>query len=172
MPDSDFPPLSAKDLNEVCSRTMFTIDGLWFQAVEEKFGFEAAFKLNQVVWAKGSFIHGRRLLKKLNLEGNPPLEKIIGMVSADPMSCVHRPQVTTLTDTTLVLRFIDCPIQVARIKAGRGVYNGKPGCGLYYDAFAKLIDPRIETTCLACAPNPDNPEYWCEWQFRIAEEKK
>ncbi len=172
MPDTDLPALSAKDLNDVCSRTMYTIDGLWFLAVEEQFGFEAAFELNQKVWARCSFIHGRRLMNKLNLDGKPPLERLTSLLSADPMMSVHKGQITTPGDNILVFRCIDCPIQVARIKAGKGVYNGKPGCSLYFNAFAKLIDPRIETTCLACAPNPENPEYWCEWQFKLAEDRK
>ena len=171
MPDSDLPPLSAKDLNDVCSRTMYTIDGLWFLAVEKEFGFETAFELNQRVWARCSLIHSRRMLNKLNLDGKPPLERLVGLLSADPMMSVHHGQVTTRTDSTLVFRAVDCPIQVARIRAGRGVYNGKPGCMLYFDAFAKLTDPRIETTCLACAPNPENPEYWCEWQFSLPQNK-
>lgn len=167
MPDSDLPDLSAEDLMEVCSRTMYSIDGLWFLAIEEQFGFEAAFELNQVVWARCSFIHGRRLLNKLNLEGKPPLERFIAMLFADPMMAVHNPQVPILTDTRAVFRCIDCSIQVARIRDGRGVYDGKPGCSLLLTAYAQLIDPRIETTCLACAPNPENPEYWCEWEFTL-----
>ena len=140
MPDSDLPALSAEALMEVCSRTMFSIDGLWFLAVEEQFGFEAAFELNQRVWARCSFIHGRRLLNKLNLEGKKPLERLMAMVFADPIMSVHNSQVLTLTDTRAVLRCINCPIQVARLRDGRGVYNGKPGCTLLLKAYAQLID--------------------------------
>ncbi len=167
MSDSDSQPLSAKDLNDVTSRTMYTIDVLWFLAVEEQFGFETAFEMNQKVWARCSPIHGQRLLKKLKLEGKPPLEQLVRLLTADPMTSVHHIKVTQHTHKILVFRSIDCPIQVARIKAGKGVYNGKPGCGIYYAALAKLIDPGIETTCIACAPNPENPEYWCEWEFNL-----
>jgi hypothetical protein len=33
------------------------VDGLWFLAVEEEFGFETAFKLNQQVWKKASLLN-------------------------------------------------------------------------------------------------------------------
>ena len=145
MPDSDTPALSAKALMEICSRSMYSIDGLWFLAVEEQFGFEAAFKLNQKVWERCSFIHGHRLLNKLHLEGKPPLQALIALLSADPIMAVHNAKVTTLTDTRAVFRFIDCPIQIARIKAGRGVYNGKPGCTLCSQFLQSFRGPQSDT---------------------------
>ena len=29
------------------------------------------------------------------------------------------------------------------------------------------IDPRIETRCVACPPDPHPEEYWCAWEFSI-----
>ncbi len=171
MPDFDFHTVSAEALNEVCSRSLYTVDGLWFLAVEEKFGFETTFKLNQEVWEKASLIHGRRLLKKLDLKGKPPLQSLVEMLLNDPMMFVHRPEVPTLTDTRAVFRCIDCPVQVARIRDGRGVYDGKPACSILFKTYAGLINPGIEVTCLACAPNPENPDYWCEWEFIVTGDK-
>ncbi len=171
MPDFDFHTASAEALNEVGSRSLYTVDGLWFLAVEEEFGFETAFRLNQTVWERASLIHGRRLLKKLNIEGKHPLRALVEMVHNDPMMLVHRPEVASLTDTSALLRCIDCPIQVARIRDGRGVYDGKPACTILFKTYAGLIDPGIEVTCLACAPNPENPDYWCEWEFKFTGNK-
>jgi hypothetical protein len=167
MSQSDFPALSAEDLMQACSRSMYTIDGLWFLSVEEEFGFEAAFELNQRVWSRCAPIHGRRMMKRLKLEGRPPLEALAALLLADPLMLVHKPQTPVMTENRMVFRAVECPIQVARIRDGRGVYNGKPGCSLFFKAYAHLIDPRIEVTCLSCAPNPDNPEFWCEWEFKI-----
>ena len=171
MPDSNLPSISAEAAKEVSSRTIYTTDGLWFLAVEEAFGFEAAFELNQRVWERGGFIHGRRVLKNLNLEGKAPLEALVTMLFADPIMSIRRLQVTTLTDTRMVFRCHNCPPEEARLRDGRGVFNGKPGCTLLLAAYAELINPRIETTCLACAPNPEHPEYWCEWEFTIPQDK-
>ncbi len=167
MPDFDFTAIPAEELREVCSRTYYTIDGLWFLAVEEKYGFDVAFEMNQVVWQKASPIIGKRLLKKLDLDEKPPLQALLELIFADPLTYVHRPEVVTLTDTRAVFRCIECPIQVARIRDGKGVYNGEPGCLLLFKSYAELIDPHIEVSCVACAPNPENPEYWCEWEFKI-----
>lgn len=167
MPDFDYLQLPTDTLNEMCSRTFYTIDGLWFRAVEDEFGFETAFALNQVVWKSGSYIHGKRLLKNLEVDPENPLKTLSDMLLADPLIYVHRPEITVLTNREAVLSCPECSIQVARIAAGKGVYDGAPGCTLLYTTYAGLIDPRITVTCLGCGRNPDNPEYWCEWRFEL-----
>jgi hypothetical protein len=171
MPDFRFSPIPVENFKEVCSRNLYTIDGLWFLAVEEKYGFEVAFEMNQVVWGRASSIIGKRLLKNLDLEDKPPLQALLELIFADPIMYAHRPEVVTLTDTEAVFRCIECPVQVARIRDGKGVYDGKPGCSVLFETFAGIINPRIEVTCIACAPNPDNPEYWCEWEFKLPQDK-
>ena len=167
MPDFDFSEIPADTLTEVCSRSLHTVDGLWFLSVEDKFGFDAAFELNQLVWRRGSLIHGRRLLKNFEIKEDSPLQTLSRLIHADPLLFVQRPKVVTLTDTRAVMRFLECPTQVARIRDGKGVYDGKPGCSLLFERYAELIDPRIKISCVACAPNPENPEYWCGWVFEI-----
>ena len=171
MPDSDLPALSTEAAIEVAARTIYTADGLWFLAVEEAFGFETAFELNQRVWAKGGPIYARRLLKSLKLDGKAPLEALATMLIADPIMSVRRTQVTTLTDTRLVIRTLNCPPSEARFRDGRGIFNGIPGCTLLLAAYAGAIDSHIQTQCVCCTPNPENPEYWCEWEFTIPEQK-
>jgi hypothetical protein len=168
MPDFDHSAISGDDLREVAARTHYTIDGLWFLAVEEKYGFDVAFELNQVVWEKAGPIIGKRLLKNLDTKGKPPLQVLIEMLFADPLIYVHKPEVTDLTGLKAVFRCLECPIQIARIRDGKGVYDGIPGCTMLFQAYAHLVDPRITTSCNACAPNPDSPEYWCEWIFEIS----
>jgi len=170
MSDFNFPAMPADIFKEICSRNLYTIDGVWFLAVEAKYGFDVAFEMNQAVWNRISPIIGRRLLKNLDVSGKPPLEALMELILTEPMILVHEPEVTTLTDTRAVLRCIECPIQIARIRDGKGVYNGIPGCSAFYEIYAGLIDPCIKTECIACAPNPENPEYWCEWEFELPRE--
>ena len=171
MPGFDFSQIPADTLIETCSRSLHTVDGLWFLAVEAKYGFDTASELNAEVWQRCSSIHARRILKNFNIKEDTPLQTLIKLIYADPLLFVHRPEVVTLTDTRAILRCIECPTQAARIRDGRGVYPGEPGCTIFYEAYAGLIDPRIKVTCLACAPNPDSPEYWCEWEFEISQDE-
>ncbi|MFC1920938.1 DUF6125 family protein [Chloroflexota bacterium] len=170
MTDFNFPAIPADIYKEVCSRSLYTIDGVWFLAVEDKYGFDVAFEMNQAVWRRISPIVGKRLLKNMDMDGKPPLRAVMELIFADPMIHVHKPEVVTLTDSNAVLRFIECPIQVARIRDGKGVYNGVPGCSTPFEAYSELIDPRIKAKCNACAPNPENPEYWCEWELNLPQE--
>ena len=170
MPSFDFSRIPVDTLIETCSRNLYTIDGLWFLAIEEKYGFDAAFELNKEVWQRCSLIHGRRLLKNFNIKEDNPLQTLIKLLLADPIMFAHKPEVLTLTDTRAVFRCIECPIQAARIRDGRGVYQGEPGCTIYHKTYAELINPRIKVTCLSCAPNPDSPEYWCEWEYELTQD--
>ena len=36
-----------------------------------------------------------------------------------------------------------------------------------YAEFAKTIDPRIKTICIACPPDKHPDEYYCAWKFYI-----
>lgn len=170
MPDSDFP-ISAEAARDIAARTVYTADGLWFLAVEEAYGFEAAFEMNQRVWKKGGLIYARRLLKTLDLNGKAPLEKLATLFLADPIMAVRRTRVTNLSDTRLAIRTHNCPPSEARFRDGRGIFNGIPGCTTFLGAFAEVIDRHIETKCICCTPNPDNPEYWCEWEFSLHKDK-
>jgi hypothetical protein len=167
MPEFDHSVLSHENLLEVAARTYYTIDGLWFLAVEEKYGFETAFEMNQVVWRQAGPILGRRLLRNIDSEGKSPLRVLMELLYADPLIYVHRPEVSELTEERAVFRCTECPVQSARIRDGKGVYDGIPGCSLLFDAYAKTVDPRIVTSCNACAPSPENPDYWCEWVFEL-----
>jgi hypothetical protein len=36
--------------------------------------------------------------------------------------------------------------------------------GLWFQA----IDPRIQTRCVACPPDPHGEDLWCAWEFTLA----
>lgn len=171
MPDSSMSEITPEAFREVCARTIFTVDGLWFIGVEEALGFETAFELNKRVWAKCGLIHGKRVLKNLGFEGKTPLAALVAMLQADPITSRRDPVVTTLTDTRMVFRTMACPTQTARIRDGRGVFDGKPGCTHLFKAYGTLVDPHIQTRCVSCAPQGEKSEYWCEWEFTLPPDK-
>jgi len=41
-----------------------------------------------------------------------------------------------------------------------------------YSGFAKTIDPRIQTKCLVCPPDPHPYDVWCAWEFVVNPVKK
>ena len=42
-------------------------DGLWFRAVEEKFGIEAAMELDKKAWEQFTVIEAKRIMKRLGM---------------------------------------------------------------------------------------------------------
>jgi len=167
VPGFDYSEISEDKLLEVCSRSFTTVDGLWFLAVEQKYGFDAALELDLEVWRRFSRVHGRRLLKSFAIKEDSPIRTLVKLLQADPIMSIYRPEVVTLTDNKAVFRCVECPTQIARIRDGKGVFPGQRVCSAMYTAYAELIDPRIKTDCLTCSPDADQPGYWCEWQFEI-----
>ena len=42
-------------------------DGLWFRAIEEKYGLEAALELDKAAWEKFTVLEAKRIMKRLCL---------------------------------------------------------------------------------------------------------
>ena len=55
------------------AKNWIAMDGLWFQAVEQEYGMEAAVFLDKKVWKQYAVIEARRIKERLNLpeQGRP-----------------------------------------------------------------------------------------------------
>ena len=67
---------------------------------------------------------------------------------------------------------VDCRVQSTRKRKGLDDFPCKSVGIVEYEGFAKAIDPRIETKCIACPPDPHPEEYWCAWEFTLVEEEE
>ena len=77
-------------------------------------------------------------------------------------------QTTEKKGKDLIFKMITCRVQDARKSKGLEEYPCKSAGLIEYGAFAKTIDARIKTECLACPPD-EHPEEWaCAWRFYIA----
>jgi hypothetical protein len=41
-----------------------------------------------------------------------------------------------------------------------------------YAGFARTVDPRIETSCIACPPDPHPESFFCAWEFTLETDTK
>ena len=167
MPGLDYSQISREKLAEVFARSIFTIDGLWFLAVEGKYGLEAAMELDEEVWRKCGSIFPGRTIKNFAIKDDSPLQILIKALQLDPFAPIFTPEVTLLTDNKAVFHYANCPGQEARVRGGMGEFPCKPVGTAYFKAYAEAIDPRIKVTCLTCPPAAHPPQFWCEWQFEI-----
>jgi len=154
-------------LVEVCSKSLYTIDGLWFTAIEQKYGLDAALEIDEEVWQRFGAIQARRLLKNFALKEDSPIQTLMNVLQVDPNTVIYKPEIVELTDSKAVLRFTDCPPQKARIRDGRGEFPCKAVEVAYFTSYTEAVDPKIKLSCLTCPPDVHPPQYWCEWQFEI-----
>jgi hypothetical protein len=74
-----------------------------------------------------------------------------------------------VTDKRVVFRMIDCRVQSARKRKGLADHPCKSVGIVEYSEFARTIDPRITTRCIACPPDEHPMDYWCAWEFTLAD---
>jgi hypothetical protein len=156
-------------LIEDFARLWLAHDGLWFQAVEEEFGLEAAIRLDGIAWSRFSPIEAGRILKRLGEKpggGIDLLEKALGQRL---YAVINKQRIVEKTDNRLVFEMVSCRVQDARRRKNLPSFPCKEVGIIEYSTFAGAIDERIATRCLRCPPDNYNGEYWCRWEFSIKE---
>ena len=159
--------ISAEKLVELCSRSSYTLDGLWFTLVEEKFGLDAALEIDVEVWRRLCLVQARRVRKYFPIDEGSPIRNLIKVIELDPLFAIFKPKAVELTDNRAVLRFTDCPPQKARIRDGRGEFPCKAVGIAFLSSYAEVIDPKIKMSCLTCPPDAHPKQFWCQWQFEL-----
>jgi hypothetical protein len=59
----------------------------------------------------------------------------------------------------------NCRVQSARKRKGLPDCDCKSMRLVEYWGFAETINSRIETTCIACPPDPHPADWFCSWRF-------
>lgn len=155
------------DMLEDAAKNWLAHDGLWFQAVEKRFGIDPAMELDAEAWEKFTRIEARRIMHRHGIEtggGLQALEKALGFRL---YAHINEQTVTWVDDQTLRFEMNDCRVQAARRRKGLPDFPCKAVGLVEYTGFASEIDPRIQTRCLTCPPDPHPDELWCAWEFTL-----
>ncbi len=145
-------------------------DGLWFQAVENEFGLEAAIRLDKAAWGQFSPIEARRILERLGQMPGGGIDLLEQALGERLYSFINTQKVVEKSDNRLVFEMTSCRVQDARRRKGLPAFPCKEVGIVEYSTFAKTIDPRIETLCQCCPPDEYNGEYWCRWEFTLGDQ--
>ncbi len=167
MSESLYSRIPQEELVELCSKSLYTIDGLWFTLVEEKYGLDVALDMDVEVWRRLGVIQARRLLKTFAIKDDSPIPALIKILQTDPILVIYRPEIVELTDNKVVFRLTRCPPQKARIRDGKGEFPCKPVGIALFTSYAEAVDPEVKLSCLTCPPDAHPSQYWCEWRFEI-----
>lgn len=142
-------------------------DGLWFQAVEKEYGMEAAIKMDAAAWERFTVLEAERIKKMFQLPENggiPVLKEALGLRL---YAFLNEQEIIEIDANRIIFRMNDCRVQSARKRKNLPDFPCKPVGLVEYAGFARAIDPRIQTRCIACPPDEHSPEYYCAWEFWI-----
>ena len=155
------------DLIADAAKNWLAHDGLWFQAVEKKFGMKDAIELDGQAWQQFTQIEAKRIMKRLNIEPGGGIPSLLLALKFRLYAFINKQAIVESSDKHCIFRMENCRVQEARKRKNLPDFPCKPVGILEYTYFAKTIDPRIETRCISCPPDPHPEEYYCSWEFRI-----
>jgi len=140
-------------------------DGLWFLEVEKKNGMDVAIELDRNAWAKFTVIEARRLMERLSISPGGGIAALVQALKFRLYAYINKQEIIEITDKRCVLRMLNCRVQEARKRKNLPDFPCKTLGIVEYSYFARAIDSRIKTNCLACPPDPHPAEYYCAWEF-------
>jgi hypothetical protein len=143
-------------------------DGLWFQAVEARFDMETAIEVDRAAWKKFTVIEARRIMARLGIEPGGGIPALVECLKHRLYARLNLQEAIEVSDSRAVFRMVDCRVQTARLRKGLPDFPCKTVGVVEYTEFARTVDPRIETRCLACPPDAHPGEFWCAWEFVLA----
>lgn len=171
----DFKGFSKEEilaLLEDAAKNWLAHDGLWFLAVEEAHGLEEAIRLDAKAWERFTAIEADRIKKRLGLPeqgGLPALERALGFRL---YAHLNKQEIIHIDEKKFIFRMNDCRVQAARKRDGRPDFPCKPVGLVEYSGFARAIDPRFKTRCIACPPDEHPEEFYCAWEFELVDDKE
>ena len=144
-------------------------DGLWFQQVEKNYGLEKAIELDTEAWRTFTKIEAKRIMRRHDIPENSGLEGLKKALSFRLYSRLNIQSITEETEKSFTFNMNRCRVQYSRNRKGLPDFPCKSVGIVEYTEFAKTIDSRIKTTCIACPPDEHPQEFHCAWKFEIEE---
>ena len=144
-------------------------DGVWFQAVEKRFGMDTAKRCNDTCWSRFSPYEALRIKETLGLPEQAGLEGLKTALGFRLYARINKQSVEEPEPGVLIFRMDECRVQAARRRKGLADYPCKSGGLVEYPFFASWIDSRIVTECMGCPPDVHEGDWYCAWKFTLKE---
>lgn len=154
---------------EDAAKNWLAHDGLWFLAVEGHCGMETALQLDAQAWEQFSAIEAGRIMQRHGIAPGGGLDALEAVLAYRLYAYLNVQEATRVDAHTLRFRMVDCRVQSARRRKSLPEFPCRAVGLVEYASLARAVDPRIRTRCLACPPDPHPDEFWCAWEFAVAE---
>ena len=149
------------------AKNWLAIDGLWFLAVEERFGLDVAIACDVAVWEQFSRIEAKRIKERLKLPEHGGLDALETALKHRLFSYINQYEIIRPDPLTLEYYMVTCRTQDARRRKGLPFFPCKEIGLVDYPLFAAAIDPAIQTSCISCPPDPPLGDFRCGWRFSL-----
>lgn len=159
---------SQEELQEILtavSINWLAADGVWFQSVEKSFDMFTAKRCTDVCWSRFSPLEAFHIKKLAGLPEKGGLGALEEALKHRLYTHINSHVFERPDERTLIYRMNRCRVQEIRNRKGLEDYPCKSGGIVEYSTFARTIDPRIQTECLACPPDPHPSGWFCSWKF-------
>ncbi len=150
---------------------MWTVDGLYYLFIEEKFGTEAATDIDRKVWEVMGKIEARKIKNLFNINGND-IKSMIKALSYSGWAIDLENKEIIAEKNRTILRNTKCRVQNTRLQKGLPEFGCKPVRWGFLKSFAKEFNPDIKVKCNVCPPDNHPNNLWCEWEFTIKEKQE
>jgi len=147
-------------------RDMWTVDGLYYLGIEEKFGTDEATIIDANVWEVMGKIEARRIKQLFNISGTD-IPTMIKALNYSGWALDLEDKEIVIEDDKAIFRNVKCRVQNTRRKKGLVEFGCKPVRFGFLKAFAKEFNPNIVVNCNVCPPDNHPDELWCEWEFKM-----
>jgi hypothetical protein len=161
--------LSREDLLklvQVYAKSWLAHDGCWFLATEEAHGLDTAMELDTRAWERFAVAEARRIVKEFGIPPDGGLQSLELALRYRLYAAINQQAAEWVDEKTLRFKMIECRVQKTRRQKNLPEFPCKSVGIVEFSQFARTVDPRIETRCLACPPD-EASGYYCGWEFTI-----
>ncbi len=154
-------------LIEVYAKNWLAHDGCWFLAAEEKYGMDAAMELDAKSWERFAVSEAKRIMKEFDIPSNGGLKALEKAFQYRLYAAINKQKIEWLDNNTMIFKMLECRVQKVRRQKNLPDFPCKQVGIVEFSQFAKTIDPRIKTKCIACPPD-EVADFFCAWKFTLS----
>lgn len=141
-------------------------DGVWFQAVENREGMDAAKRCNDTCWSRYSPLEASAIKDLIKLPDSGGLDALEQALALRLYARINKQSIER-QGNSVIFKMLECRVQSARKRQNLPDYPYKSAGIVEFPTFARTIDPRIKVDCIGCPPDPHPAEWACAWRFYI-----
>lgn len=155
-------------LNDLRLGALTAIDGVWFMAVEKKYGLEAAIELDIEAWKNYGYVIFKRAAKKLGIRldpESPPDLETVGILF-DTLCRIDGTEfnVSVPDENTMLFKILHCPWYENLSRSGRlEVVPCEKVDNAIFAYYIGKLDPSLRLETVHSRPRGDR---FCEWVIR------